>query len=366
MPSLPPRAIASQRDHRHNLGRPLNLPSASDFTGDRIKECATQYKFGGRRVMNVCVWVFLVNLNCFTWPAYAERAAVLEKPAPETVEDLREIQQRVEAVAARCGPATVALQVGPVEFGSGVIVSSDGLILSAAHVVGEPDRLIQVYLPDGRVFNAHTLGSGAEKDGGMAKLDDAGPWPYVNLADPEALRRGDWVVALGHPGGFDANRPVVVRLGRAIRLRSFRIQSDCSLVGGDSGGPLFDLEGNLVGIHSHIGESMRSNFDVPIGYFLESWDRLREPHKAMFLGISVESHDRGVRVTRLEPGGAGDVAGLREGDVIESVNGRAVDSDETLAKVVESLPAEEPLRFLAFRGLEALELEVTLGRPVAP
>ena len=82
-----------------------------------------------------------------------------------------------------------------------------------------------------------TLGSDQENDAGLAQLQGEGPWPHVEMAPANTLGTGDWVVALGHPGGCDLERNVVVRLGRIVRVRQTAIQSDCSLIGGDSGGP---------------------------------------------------------------------------------------------------------------------------------
>ena len=85
---------------------------------------------------------------------------------------------------------------------------------------------------------------------------------------------GDWVLALGHPGGFDARRSLVVRLGRILRMDASALQTDCTISQGDSGGPLFDMHGRVIGIHSAISISMAENYHVPVTAFYNGWDLL--------------------------------------------------------------------------------------------
>ena len=94
------------------------------------------------------------------------------------------------------------------------------------------------------------------------------------MGDLEQARIGDWVLALGHPGGFDLRRSLVVRLGRIIRLAPDALQTDCTISPGDSGGPLFDMHGRVIGIHSAISSSVAENFHVAVTEFYDSWDLL--------------------------------------------------------------------------------------------
>jgi serine protease Do len=203
--------------------------------------------------------------------------AVLEKnAAPATVPELRAIETHLMQVLKRITPAVVCVRdvIGR-SSGSGVIISPDGYVLTAAHVSAIPNRELAVLLPSGKVLKAKALGLNKGVDNGLVKITQPGPFPYVDMGKSADLKQGHWVVAIGHPGGFRANRTPVVRLGRVLFANPFVIQSDCTTVGGDSGGPLFDMNGNVVGIHSRIGMfHITQNFHVPVDAYKESWDRL--------------------------------------------------------------------------------------------
>ena len=159
-------------------------------------------------------------------------------------------------------PTTVCLQVGAAS-GSGVIVSEDGLILTAGHVSGEPGRKIKIILHDGRRWMASPSAGGRAIDSGMAQITTEGKWPYAEIGVSKDLKAGQWCIATGHPGGFKKGRPPVVRVGRIGFNSENLVQSDCTLVGGDSGGPLFDMNGKVIGIHSRIGDPISANIHVP-------------------------------------------------------------------------------------------------------
>ena len=331
-------------------------------------------------------------------PPAAVASAELARPAvTDPLAELREIQRRVRAVVAAAAPATVGLDVG-LGTGSGVVVDEAGTILTAAHVIGPPGRLIQVFFPDGRVATARTLGSDRETDAGMARLQGEGPWPYVPWAGdagaddtspppaPEAdelavasgpTAVGDWVVALGHPSGFDVDRPVTARLGRVVRIRpGVGVQSDCVLIGGDSGGPLLSLDGRVVGIHSRIGPSARTNIHVGTGIFAQGWDRLAGGERwgqtrTPLMGVMLERVDAdaaatpprpaGVMIRQVLPDSAADDAGLKRGDVMTALDGRSV---LTEAAVYEALAMQQPgdrVRLTLWRRGGVRQVEVQLG-----
>jgi serine protease Do len=195
------------------------------------------------------------------------------KDLPESIADLRAIEMQVQAVVARVSPAVVGIRIGAAQ-GSGVIVTRDGLVLTAGHVSGQPGRKAEVILPNGRKVKAETLGRNTGIDSGMLKITEPGEWPHVEMGKSANLKKGQWVIAIGHPGGFRSNRTPVVRLGRVLVANKNFIRTDATLVGGDSGGPLFDMAGNVVGIHSRIGGVITENVHVPVDTYRESWDRL--------------------------------------------------------------------------------------------
>src|SRR5205085_588832 len=118
------------------------------------------------------------------------------------------------------------------------------------------------------------LGQDKGIDSGMIKITESGTYPHVEMGDSKTLQKGQWVVSLGHPGGFVPGRTPVLRLGRIIMNNDSLIQTDCTLVGGDSGGPLFDLDGKVVGIHSRIGPGISFNIHVPVATYRDKWDDL--------------------------------------------------------------------------------------------
>jgi serine protease Do len=205
------------------------------------------------------------------------RPDILKLPAasndPKSVADLKAIETRVAAVAKATLPATVGLRVGSGQ-GSGVIVSRDGYVLTAGHVSGTPGEPIRIILSDGREVKARTLGANNAIDSGMVKITDPGEYPFVPVGTAKKLVAGQWVVAVGHPGGLVRGRPPVVRLGRVLLANSQFVGTDSPLVGGDSGGPLFDLDGRLIGIHSAIGTTTTQNMHVPVDTYVETWERL--------------------------------------------------------------------------------------------
>jgi len=203
-----------------------------------------------------------------------DQPAPLDRPVtlPEDVADLRAIEARVKAVAAKVVPCTVAVRVGTAQ-GSGVIVSEEGYVLTAGHVADEPGQKAVFVFSDGKTAEGTTLGIHRRADAGLAKIDDEGPWPHLEMGDaPSQL--GAWCVAAGHPLGYQEGRPPVIRLGRVLQSRPDAIRTDCPLVAGDSGGPLLDLEGRVIGVNSRIGGSVKVNVHVPVGVFRDHWERL--------------------------------------------------------------------------------------------
>ncbi|MBB6430806.1 serine protease Do [Algisphaera agarilytica] len=316
------------------------------------------------------VWFFAwAAVMSLVATAVAEPTSVFDKPAPESLEDLREIEARVEAVAELAAPATVSLDMGRGGSGSGVIIGDEGYILTAAHVIGEAGQIIQVRFPDGTVETAETLGLDRKNDAGLAQLQGEGPWPSVEMAAAGTVGTGDWVVSLGHPGGFDLERSVVVRLGRVLRVRSIVLQSDCSLIGGDSGGPLFNMDGKVVGIHSRIGKSERANLHISIGEYHSTWDSLVEGRQwgrqqSPEMGIvelGPDKEDRGVVVIRMVKPSAASEAGIKLGDIITGIGDRSIRDDHEFHEEIATLMSGDKVAMSVLRDDEELQLELTMG-----
>src|SRR5436190_4206371 len=148
----------------------------------------------------------------------ATRPPTPVKAQPETVSDLRGLQAQVESVATAVSPAVVGLRVGGGQ-GSGVIITADGYILTAGHVISAPGRDVTVLLVSGKSVKAKSLGVNFGADSGLAKIVDSETppngtgWPFVEMGRSGQLKRGDWCVTLGHPGGYKTGRTPPLRLG---------------------------------------------------------------------------------------------------------------------------------------------------------
>ncbi len=193
---------------------------------------------------------------------------------PSNKLDVQQLQLTLDTLLPKIRPAVVCIECGG-GSGSGVIVSADGLVLTAAHVIDKAQELTIVY-PDGRRFPGKALGTYGPADAGMAQILEGAPHPFVGVATGKDLKLDDTLIALGHPGGFDEQRGTPLRIGHILEINENFIETDTALIGGDSGGPTFELQGNVIGIHSHISDQLHVNSDGHIASFHAAWDAMRE------------------------------------------------------------------------------------------
>lgn len=310
------------------------------------------------------------------WGAFAEegRPYVNDLKAPESRKDLEAIQKALGLALPKARAATVCIEIKE-GSGSGVIVSADGLVLTAAHVAVGVKKKVTVILEDGTRLKAETLGLVADKDAAMVRILEPGTYPFVEIDRAETTRLGDWVFALGHSGGFDKERGSVVRLGRLVRIASATFQSDCMLIGGDSGGPLFNLTGKLVGIHSRVGQQLQVNMHVPMTEYVSNWDGLmkgefigegpfaQKPAKGNgFLGLATEPRQGGgLRVMKVGSKSPAEEAGIKEGDIILKMNGVALENREQMQGLLKEMAAGDGLTLETERDGKAKTLTLELG-----
>ena len=288
-----------------------------------------------------------------------------EGSEPSSLEQLKEMQKVFSELAEEVAAATVNIAVEEAQ-GSGVIISRDGYILTAAHVIGRPNKEATITFADGSKAKAMTLGVNGLIDSGMLKITDKGKWPFLDIGESEPLTNGQWVMAIGHPGGLTEGRGLVYRAGRIVNMAPTVLTTDCTLVGGDSGGPLVDLDGYVIGIHSRIGGRLWDNFHVPIDQFSFEWDQLTNSEivgsEKAFIGIELESAKGETnKIKAITKNEAADKAGIKAGDIIIQIGddeiGNRIDIRNALGKFK---PKDETI-VVVKRGEEELELDVTLG-----
>ena len=306
-------------------------------------------------------------------PSKKVNLAVLEKPAPENIEDLKAIQKQVKVVLKKVVPCTVGLIVDNAS-GSGVIIDKEGHILTAGHVSGKPEQSIIVILPNGKRVKGKSLGRNSSIDSGLIQITDKGNWPFVEMGKSDGLKRGQWVIAIGHPGGFRPGRSPVVRLGRIQMANDSFIRTDCTLVGGDSGGPLFDMEGRVIGIHSRIGERIDSNIHVPVDTYRATWDRLVKGEdwggrlgfpdlsNVPYMGIEGDEDAKEARITRVVPESPAAKAGLKVDDIILTFDGHKLGGYSELAPRIRKKKIGDKVALEVQRGKDTVKLQLVLGK----
>lgn len=300
--------------------------------------------------MNHLVYLAIVLLAFMLVPATA-RPFINDKKAPENRRDLLVIQEALHDSLPAARAATVAIELGE-GSGSGVIVSADGLVLTAAHVSTGVDKELKIVMEDGTKHDAVSLGLVASSDAAMVRILGEGPFPFVEMDRQDQTRLGDWVFSLGHSGGFFEDRGPVLRLGRVVRIAHATFQSDCILIGGDSGGPLFDLDGRLVAIHSRVGQRLPENMHVPMREYLRHWEAMergdfvgqgpfaQQPRRGTgYLGLIGEAGEGGLKVVRVADEGPAAEAGIEVDDLILALNEKPVPDRETLREILAEMHA---------------------------
>ena len=271
-----------------------------------------------------------------------------EKESPSGYEDLLQIETQIATTLDRTKQAVVSIETSD-GAGSGVIVSADGLVLTAAHVIGERGKKLTVTLHDGKKISALSLGGSVFSDAGMLRMDTNKTFCFVSLAEVKESKLGDWCYALGHPNGFNESRGQVLRVGRIIGKQDETMQTDCRLLGGDSGGPLFNLKGQVIGIHSRISQLPDENFHIPTETFLSNWDFFMNEEflsdkklaDGGFLGVASSWTKDGLTILAIVPQSPAEKYGLQKGDLLISIDGIALDSREKLAiYVATKLPGD--------------------------
>jgi serine protease Do len=261
--------------------------------------------------------------------------------------------------------------------GSGFIVSSDGYILTNAHVVSDASE-VTVKLTDRREFIAKVIGVDKRSDVALIKIAATG-LPTVRFGDSERLRPGQWVIAIGSPFGFENSVTAGVVSATARPLDETYvpyIQTDAAINPGNSGGPLFNVDGQVIGINSQIysrtGGYMGMSFAVPIDLALNVKNQLLAKGKVSRsrIGVGVQDIDQklatsfglgtphGALVSTVDPKGPSERAGLKPGDVITSVNGKPIDHSFDLPTIIADIPPGSEAHLGIWHDHKASEVDV--------
>jgi serine protease Do len=266
--------------------------------------------------------------------------------------------------------------------GSGFIVSPDGYILTNAHVVNDASE-VNVKLTDRREYTAKVVGIDERTDVAVLKID-AKDLPAVQLGDPSSLRPGEWVVAIGSPFGFEnsVTAGIVSATSRALGQESSLvpfIQTDVAVNPGNSGGPLFNLSGQVVGINSQIysrtGGYQGVSFAIPIDVAMNVQQQLIKTGRVVRgrIGVQIQpvnaqlaesfglDRPRGALVSVVEGGAPADKAGIKAGDVILEVDGRTIENSSELPAVIAAVQPGQNARLQVWRDGKPRRIDVRVG-----
>lgn len=312
---------------------------------------------------------------------YRERSG--EDPALSGFEAPKTLAPLIRAIRSGVVNISTVNVQGPVDaeavarrsLGSGFILSPDGFVVTNNHVV-QNARQIRVTLADGRQFLAEVVGRDPSTDVALLRLkgDEVRDLPFTFLGDSDALEVGDWVLAIGNPFGLDHSvaHGMISAKERVLGIGVFDdfIQTDALINPGNSGGPLFNMRGEVVGVNTAIvSQGQGIGFAVPINMVKDLLPNLRVNGRLArgWLGVNIkESQNGGAVVSEVFDGSPAADAGIRPGDRVLSVNGRAIETYLQLLRRVAILAPGSDARLVLQRGEEQREVVVHLGERPAP
>jgi len=267
-------------------------------------------------------------------------------------------------------------------LGSGFIIDPSGYIVTNNHVIAEADE-ISVRLADDTTYEAKVIGRDEKTDLALLKVEAKRPLPSVPWGDSDKTRIGDWVVAIGNPFGLGGTvtAGIVSALQRDINTGSYDdyIQSDAAINRGNSGGPMFNLDGEVIGVNTAIfspsGGSVGIGFAIPATLAKNVIDQLRDHGEVRrgWLGVRIQTvteelaeglrldRARGALVASATPGGPAEKAGIVQGDVVIRFDGREVTDMRKLPRMVAETPIGKAVKVVVWRKGEEVTVEVTLG-----
>jgi len=270
----------------------------------------------------------------------------------------------------------------PVALGSGFIIDPAGYVVTNSHVIEQADA-IMVRLDNGEELEATVIGVDRKTDIALLKVEPAAPLPHVTFGDSDAVRVGDWVLAIGNPFGFGNSVTAGIISARQRDIQSGPyddyLQTDAPINRGNSGGPLFNMDGEVVGVNTAIyspsGGSVGIGFAVPSNLVTRVIGQLRDfgRTKRGWLGVRIQSvtpdiaegfglpDASGALVASVTPGGPAEAAGLESGDVIVRFNGKAIAEMRELPRVVADTEVGQTVEVVVIRNGREQVIDVELG-----
>ncbi|OGK76725.1 MAG: hypothetical protein A2X52_04715 [Candidatus Rokubacteria bacterium GWC2_70_16] len=316
--------------------------------------------------------------------------------------ELARLNELMHALAERLKPALVQVRVRrPAEpasegtaphptpdeprrtSGSGFVIRQDGYIVTNAHVVADAER-IQVRLADGRRFDARLIGQDNRVDLALIKIEATG-LPVAALGDSNRLRVGEFVLALGHPFGLEqtVSFGIVSRKGAPLQVAAPGfdfIQTDAAVNPGNSGGPLVNMAGEVVGVNSMAARNGSIGFAIPVNLVKGLLPQLAEKGKVEWgwLGVTIAEVDedqapkygltepRGVLIRQVVAGQPADQGGVKADDVVLAVDGTLLEGPRDLQRIISSTPVGRTVTLKVLRSGKEQELSVTVGAYQGP
>ena len=338
----------------------------------------------------------LVLLSAAVAPARAAEPLWRDSPGASAPPDIARLNDFMHDLSERMKPSLVQVRVRraaepqaegqeqqgtPEErrsAGSGFIIREDGYLVTNAHVVGDADR-IQVRLSDGRRFDGRLVGLDERVDLALLKIE-AGGLPVALLGDSNRTRVGEFVLALGHPFGLEqtVSFGIVSRKGAPIQVAApgFEfIQTDAAVNPGNSGGPLVNMAGEVVGINSMAAVNGSIGFAIPVNLVKALLPQLAENGKVEWgwLGVSIAEvpdedaakfglkEPKGVLIRQVVVGQPADQGGIKANDVVVSVDGASVEGPRDLQRIISSTPVGKIVKISLMREGKEQEVAVTVG-----
>jgi len=270
-------------------------------------------------------------------------------------------------------------------IGSGFIISEDGLVITNEHVISGASDIKVTIGGKEKQYNAKVVGADYDLDLAILKIEGADNLPYLKMGDSSKVKAGNWAVAIGNPLGFDHTVTVGVISAKerpiTVENRHYKhlLQTDAAINRGNSGGPLLNLKGEVIGINTAVAQAQGIGFAIPTNTVNDVLDELKNQGKVShpWLGIQMSDLDQeiaqyfglqstdGVVILGVIPGSPAERAGLQQRDVILEIDGGKIKNTKQLAKAIEEMKIGQKANLLVYRNGRLLKVSFTVGEKPA-